>query len=447
MARLDACKRLSVNVDHVDASQLFDHRPSLAYDTFVSEKSFSIDIAEFLRAFKLPDAPRRTRVERVTIDGHPIDKFVNEFWTSRQRQAASIHEVAYRACFKPQLPRFFIMLLTQPGDMVYDPFSGRGTTILEAGLLGRNVIANDINPLSRILSSPRFFIPNLDDLANRLAEIPRTRKRKTGIDLSMFYHSETMREIISLREYLLEHASTKRADHLDTWIRMVATNRLTGHSSGFFSVYTLPPNQAVSAHSQKKINAKRNQSPEYRDTHSIILKKSRQLIAELTNDEIQDLKNAGKRARYLSTDARYTKKIPANNVQLTVTSPPFLDVVQYAQDNWLRCWFNGIDSGEIATKITTPRTIEEWSAVMQDVFHELYRITKHGGWVAFEVGEVRKGKVKLDEHVVPLGLKAGFECRGILVNQQTFTKTANIWGIKNNAHGTNSNRIVMFCKM
>ena len=41
---------------------------------------------------------------------------------------------------------------------------------------------------------------------------------------------------------------------MDDWIRMVALNRLTGHSAGFFSVYTLPPNQAVSVKSQRKIN-------------------------------------------------------------------------------------------------------------------------------------------------------------------------------------------------
>ena len=42
---------------------------------------------------------------------------------------------------------------------------------------------------------------------------------------------------------------------------MVAINRLTGHSPGFFSVYTMPPNQAVSAVSQRKINAARGQMP------------------------------------------------------------------------------------------------------------------------------------------------------------------------------------------
>src|SRR5262249_3893282 len=51
--------------------------------------------------------------------------FVNEFWTAKQRQAHSLHEVSYRACFKPQLPRFFIERLTKPGDVVYDPFMGR----------------------------------------------------------------------------------------------------------------------------------------------------------------------------------------------------------------------------------------------------------------------------------------------------------------------------------
>ena len=51
-------------------------------------------------------------------DGVPI--FVNEFWTPKQRAASSLHEIAYRACFKPQLPRFFIERLTDAGDTVYD---------------------------------------------------------------------------------------------------------------------------------------------------------------------------------------------------------------------------------------------------------------------------------------------------------------------------------------
>ncbi|MGA2663256.1 MAG: DNA methyltransferase, partial [Verrucomicrobiota bacterium] len=57
----------------------------------------------------------------------PVPTYINEFWTAKQRAASRLHEVSYRACFKPQLPRFFIERLTAPGDLVHDPFMGRGT--------------------------------------------------------------------------------------------------------------------------------------------------------------------------------------------------------------------------------------------------------------------------------------------------------------------------------
>ena len=105
-------------------------------------------------------------------DTPPLSTFVNEFWTSRQRAAHSLHEVSYRACFKPQLPRFFIERLTRPGDVVYDPFMGRGTTVLEAALLGRTSLGNDVNPLSRILVEPRLRPPSAATVQQRLEAIP-----------------------------------------------------------------------------------------------------------------------------------------------------------------------------------------------------------------------------------------------------------------------------------
>jgi hypothetical protein len=208
----------------------------------------------------------------------------------------------------------------------------------------------------------------------------------------------------------------------------------------------MPPNQAVLPERQIRINEQREQTPEYRDVKELILRKTRSLIKDITPAQKERLKEIHRTAIFLNEDARNTKEIPNDLVQLTVTSPPFLNIVHYAQDNWLRGWFNGIDARKVEQKITMSRTLEEWAAVMQEVFHELYRITKPGGYVAFEVGEVKNGKIKLDEHVVPLGLEAGFEVAGIIINEQEFTKTANIWGVKNNQQGTNTNRIVLFNK-
>lgn len=388
----------------------------------------------------------KTSIEKVNIDNIEITRYTNEFWTSKQRQANSIHEISYRACFKPQLPRFFINRLTKEGDFIYDPFLGRGTTIIEAGLLNRKVIGNDINPLSIILSEPRFLIPDYNELKEYLQSIPVYKNLRAEIDLSMFYHKDTEGEIISLKNYLLEKSYSDSLNKLDKWIRMISTNRLTGHSKGFFSVYTMPPNQAVSSERQIRINKKYNQRPDYRNVKEIILSKTKSLIKDITPLEKIRLADVYKTAVFLNSDARLTKIIPDNFVQLTVTSPPFLDVVQYAQDNWLRCWFNGINVNEIEKRITISKTLEHWITIMQDVFYELFRITKKDGYVAFEVGEVKNGKVNLDEHILPLGVRAGFSAIAIIINEQPFTKTANIWGINNNRKGTNTNRIVLFKK-
>ena len=77
------------------------------------------------------------------------------------------------------------------------------------------------------------------------------------------------------------------------------------------------------------------------------------------------------------------------------------------------------------------------------VLREQARILRPGGYVAFEVGEVRKGKVLLEKLVWRAADGLPFERLGVVVNDQEFTKTANCWGVSNNKGGTNSNRIVI----
>ena len=375
--------------------------------------------------------------ETVVLSTKGIPTYVNEFWTSKQRQANSLHEIAYRACFKPQLPRFFIERLTRPGDVVYDPFMGRGTTLIEAALMGRVPIGCDVNPLSAILTLPRLNTPHLSQVSQRLAEIDLTRCRHYPQDLEVFYHPETLTAICALREYLLE----KEMDDVDRWIRMVAVNRLTGHSSGFFSVYTLPPNQAVSIESQRKINEKLGQSPPKRDVKAIILRKSRSLLKDCTDTVRATLAEVAVRAVLLTRQAQDTPEIPHASVDLVVTSPPFLDVVDYAQDNWLRCWFCGIDPTSVP--VTMARTVDEWQSAMRAVFAELVRVLKPNGYVAFEVGEVRGGQVRLEEVVLDTVGGLPLLPEAVIINDQHFTKTAHIWGVSNRVKGTNTNRIVL----
>jgi hypothetical protein len=264
-------------------------------------------------------------------------------------------------------------------------------------------------------------------------------------DLLAFYHADTLREICALRSYLMRRDEAGQSDYIDDWIRMVAVNRLTGHSPGFFSVYTLPPNQAVSVKAQQKINERRAQQPPQRDVPTLISRKSRQLLSECDAHVRGSLSAVFGHAQLLNQHSGSVPQIVSGTVSLVVTSPPFLDVVDYAGDNWLRCWFIGVDPASV--KLSVPKKLEDWQGVMTEVFRELHRILRPGGHVAFEVGEVRAGKVKLEEAVVPCGVEAGLEPVLILINDQKFTKTANCWGVDNNTKGTNTNRVVVFKKV
>jgi methylase of polypeptide subunit release factors len=324
-------------------------------------------------------------------------------------------------------------------DVVYDPFMGRGTTLIEAQLHGCRAYGNDINPLSQVLTKPRLTPPTLSQIEQRLQEIALPRNNATDPDLLVFFERGTLQELYGWRQYFRQKQEDDQLDRTDAWLQMVACNRLTGHSKGFFSVYTLPPNQATSVQAQQKINQKRGQTPEYRDTKQLILKKSKQLLRHSIPDHFwrDD-------ARLFAESADQTTQIRSDSVDLVVTSPPFLDTVNYIQDNWLRMWFCDIEME--ASKIWQLKRLEDWIFQMKKVFVELRRILKPQGRIAFEVGEVRGGSVLLENAVVEAASEAELIAESILINTQHFTKTANCWGVSNNSKGTNSNRIVILKK-
>lgn len=388
------------------------------------------------------DFGTKTQVHELHVGNQPVPVYVNEFWTSKQRAASSIHEVSYRACFKPQLPRFFIEQLTNEGDTILDPFMGRGTTLIEAILLNRFAVGCDINPLSNILCGPRFNPPTQEQVEKRLEKLDLSYEGDLPEDLDVFFQEDTLKELCALRSYFSKISAKK--DVVDRWIQMVATNRLTGHSKGFFSVYTLPPNQAVTADRQRLINKKRDQEPEYRDVKKLILKKSKSLLKNLEEDHYLSFKKYGRKSKIVTGSSSEAKGIKAGSVDLVVTSPPFLDVVDYASDNWLRCWFNNLEPDSIP--ISIHRNVESWSDEMTATFKRLVKLLKKGAYVAFEVGEVRKGKIKLEDHVIPAAEQAGLIPILVLVNDQEFTKTSNCWGVSNLEKGTNTNRIVLLKK-
>lgn len=371
-------------------------------------------------------------------------RLFGEFWTARQRQSHSLHyAVSYRASFKPELPSFFFSeFLTKKASVVMDPFGGRGTTAIQANLEGHYAIHNDVNPLSIFLAKSRSQIPSKDSLIKTLKKVDLSSKPKEEeLDeaLLAFYHKDTLREIKNFRNFCNENPSPET-----NFLKLVTLSRLHGHSPGFFSVYSFPQ-VSIPAIQQRKNNTKKGILPEYRSILPRIESKLKRDLADSLPPFYHEF--SGKNQYYLSSTENMDQ-IPSESADLLVTSPPFLDKVDYKNDNWIRHWFLGIPD-EQTDKISMFSSIDEWTHFMANTLKSSARILKRNSYLVIEVGEVKKGKnvISLDDYVVEAGMRSGLTWSRTYINTQKFTKLSNCWKVDNNEKGTNSNRCVVLQKI
>jgi DNA modification methylase len=71
---------------------------------------------------------------------------MNTVWSFPDRGNWATHDAKYRGNWSPYIPRNLILRYSAHGDFILDQFAGGGTTLVEAKLLGRNILGVDINP-------------------------------------------------------------------------------------------------------------------------------------------------------------------------------------------------------------------------------------------------------------------------------------------------------------
>jgi len=395
-------------------------------------------------------------------DQKSSDKVNNsEFWTNKQRQMNHIHyTVSFRGSFKPELPHFFISkylgdngnltkyFTDDEGKLVFDPFAGRGTTIIQANLMGYNAIGNDINPLFEKICYPLTHPPRINEIEERIQEIDYFEKSLEDFnlenkeDLLPFYHSYTLTQLLNLKEYLRTHR-----DDIDRFIEVIALSRLHGHSPGFFSAYSFPQ-ISVPPQRQRKINQK-HKLPIKKNIAELILRKAKRSLRG-NIFELNILREYGKNSIFTHEDARnLPKKVYKDSfVDLIITSPPFLAQVDYLGDNWLEFWFLDIDPDSFKKNLVMTNSIEVWKDFIKTSLMEMFRVLKNKGIVVIEVGDVKykRERINLDEIVEELGIEVGFSVIKRYIHLQKFTKLSNCFNIRNNIDGVNTQRMVAFIK-
>ena len=249
----------------------------------------------------------------------------------------------YFAMFPSPFARDQILKHTNPGDAVLDPFSGRGTTLLESLLLGRRAVALDINPVAACVTAAKANVPVLTEVHGRISDLSEQCRTadlssldEEGDALPEFFarafHKSTLRELLFLRREL-----NWRGDPLDCYVAALVIGSLHGEmdrSPSYFSNQmprTISPKPAYSIRfwERRRLQAKR--------------KYVFDLLSQRAVFRMRDGRPEGS-ATTAMADARLAARVlPAyvGKVSTVITSPPYLDVTSFEEDQWLRLWFLG----------------------------------------------------------------------------------------------------------
>jgi site-specific DNA-methyltransferase (adenine-specific) len=328
----------------------------------------------------------------------------------------SLHPMcSYLASFPAALAHAFIARYSRPGDVVLDPFSGRGTASLQAAAEGRIGIGNDLNPFAHLLTAAKAEPPTAAeartratalrlawasgssawlDLAAAIQDSPsRGGPEPVPDEVALAFHQRTFAQLLFLRD-ALDHDA-----RVDRFLAAAISGILHGKSPSYLS--TLMPNTFSMAPRYVREFAARTefQAPERDAFDGLDAKLNRLYRDPLPRAAglalLGDARDAGTRAGH----ALRARGLP-DRIRLVVTSPPYLRVVKYGYYNWLRTWFLGFDSRAIDASLDDAHHRAPYLAFLRTVLHDLRPTLTDDGIAVLVIGEVAtdRGRALPDGH-------------------------------------------------
>jgi hypothetical protein len=393
----------------------------------------------------------------------------------------SLHPMcSYLASFPAALAHAFIGRYSRRGDVVLDPFSGRGTTPLEACAEGRIGVGNDLNPFAHLLTAAKVEPASRADAATRLAALrlgwgavarswqelaervnaanDDTLVPAAGTgpeagpselvppEVAVAFHPRTLAQLLFLR------ASLRLSDRTDRFLAAALTGILHGKSASYLS--PLMPNTFSMAPRYVRDFATRTAfaAPE-RDVFAGLERKlvrlHRQPLPATPGIALHgDARDASQRARA----ALQARGLP-ERARLVVTSPPYLRVVKYGYYNWLRTWFLGFDARAIDATLDDAHHREPYLAFVSDVLLELRSILADDAVIVLVIGDVETDRGRPIAGRRGLGLAervwetaaepAGYRLAGIASDEIAANrKMTKLWGAEA-GRATKTDRILV----
>ncbi len=387
-------------------------------------------------------------------------------WKDQQRLwGHAFHPMcSYLASFPAALTHAFIARYSRPGDVVLDPFSGRGTTPLQACAEGRIGVGNDLNPFAHLLTAAKVEPATRAQAATRLAQlrlawnassrdwlalgarvaadpaarIPRAGSRSSAsdgaepvpVEVALAFHPRTLGQLLFVR------TSLDLDDRTDRFLAAAITGILHGKSASYLS--ELMPNTFSMAPRYVRDFAARTAfaSPD-RDVFDGLGKKLDRLFRQ-PPPSIEGIALLGD-AREVAPRARAALRARgrADRARLVVTSPPYLRVVKYGYYNWLRTWFLGFDARAIDATLDDAHHREPYLLFLRDVLAGLRPVLTDDAVVVLVIGDVEtdrgrtiRGGIGLAERAwVAAAEPEGYRLAGVALDDvAAVKKMTKLWG-------------------
>jgi len=374
----------------------------------------------------------------------------------------SLHPMcSYLASFPASLAHAFVARYSRPGDVVLDPFSGRGTAPLEAVVGGRIGVGNDLNPLAYLLTAAKLDPAGRAETRTRLTVLRLAWLATAGEWLALAERAATDPDLVpaevviafhprTLAQVLFARATLDLDDRVDRFLAAAITGILHGKTPTYLS--TLMPNTFSMAPRYVRDYAARtgHRSPE-RDLFTLLEAK----LGRLHRDPLPtssgiallgDARDAGARAGA----ALRGRGLP-DRTRLVVTSPPYLRVVKYGYYNWLRTWFLGEDAQAIDRTLDDAHRREPYLAFIGEVLAQLRSTMSDDGIAVLVIGDVGRDRGRADPTGIGLAghvweesaRPAGWTLAGIATDDvHAHRKMTMLWG-EEAGQATQTDRILV----
>jgi len=293
-------------------------------------------------------------------------KFVKQSWPNW------IHHMSpYAGRMTPQIAHWLIRCLTKVEDVVLDPFCGIGTVPLEANLLNRNSIGFDLNPYAYVVASAKMerkpLSKHLKFLENVKLEPDLKLVKQIPPWAQYFYNKKTLAELLTLIKIL----KMKKQKFILGCLIGVAQGHRVGHLSKA-SALTLP------------YKPRPDDPGLYKEVIPRLIRK----VERMYIDGFE-----GHPVGKIQKDDARKMPLDENSVDSVITSPPYLDNLDYANSNRLRLALLGI-FGDKTKKLAGELKYKEqpYLEMMNKVCEQISRILKPNGLCTFVLGDVHNKK-------------------------------------------------------